>query len=259
MDVELYGEDAAATTGTGNDSATNTDTTTTTTTPTYKGDPIHFTLSCNKKTYPIDFGSDETVTAFQLHAATLTGVPVALQKLVFKGPVRDASKTLRETGIGQGSKLMLFGSTLTQVMEVNQKPDQSQLKDDEPKKEALCDQTKHKKILEKGLPDNAGPGILNSHEPLPEQPLAGILNNIGTAVRLTFKPYSQELWISSKSNTQQLPFGSIKSVASEPIKGKEEYHIVSLQLGPSEGSRYFLYFVPAQYVRAIKTMLMGYL
>eukprot|EP01087_Luapelamoeba_hula_P012905 TRINITY_DN3654_c0_g1_i2.p1 TRINITY_DN3654_c0_g1~~TRINITY_DN3654_c0_g1_i2.p1 ORF type:complete len:212 (-),score=32.14 TRINITY_DN3654_c0_g1_i2:391-978(-) len=141
MDVELYGEDAAATTGTGNDSATNTDTTTTTTTPTYKGDPIHFTLSCNKKTYPIDFGSDETVTAFQLHAATLTGVPVALQKLVFKGPVRDASKTLRETGIGQGSKLMLFGSTLTQVMEVNQKPDQSQLKDDEPKKEALCDQT----------------------------------------------------------------------------------------------------------------------
>lgn len=38
--------------------------------------------------------------------------------------------------------------------------------------------------------------------------------------------WSQELWIQSASSTQKLPFATIRSVASEPIKGREEYHIV---------------------------------
>lgn len=45
-------------------------------------------------------------------------------------------------------------------------------------------------------------------------------------VRLTFKSFTQELWISSVSNTQKLPYSSIRNVLYEPIKGKEEYHIV---------------------------------
>lgn len=45
-------------------------------------------------------------------------------------------------------------------------------------------------------------------------------------VRLTFKSFTQELWISSVSNTQKIPYASIRKVTSEPIKGQEEYHIM---------------------------------
>jgi len=65
-------------------------------------------------------------------------------------------------------------------------------------------------------------------DPLPSTPLVGILNNRGTNVRLTFKIWSQELWISSKTNTQQIPFAQVRDVQSEPIKGHEGYHIVVL-------------------------------
>jgi hypothetical protein len=38
--------------------------------------------------------------------------------------------------------------------------------------------------------------------------------------------WTQELWISSKTSTQQIPFPQIRDVTSEPIKGHEDYHIV---------------------------------
>jgi hypothetical protein len=74
-------------------------------------------------------------------------------------------------------------------------------------------------------------------------------------VRVTFKVFVGELWISSATDTQKIMFAQIRSVVSEPIQGREEYHIVSLQLGTSEVARYYLYFVPAQYVRAIKNAI----
>ena len=57
--------------------------------------------------------------------------------------------------------------------------------------------------------------------------------------------------------TEKLPLNSIKSVVSEPIDGHKEYHIVALQLGPTEASRYWIYWVPAQYVDAIKDCILG--
>ena len=46
-------------------------------------------------------------------------------------------------------------------------------------------------------------------------------------------------------------------MVSEPIDGHKEYHIVALQLGPTEASRYWIYWVPAQYVDAIKDCILG--
>ena len=42
--------------------------------------------------------------------------------------------------------------------------------------------------------------------------------------------FTQELWISSSTSTQKVPFGQIRSVTSEPIKGQEEYHIVVINI-----------------------------
>ena len=66
-----------------------------------------------------------------------------------------------------------------------------------------------------------------------------------------------QLWLGTKERTEKLPMNSIKAVVSEPIKGQEEYHIMALQLGPTEASRYFIYWVPAQYVDAIKDAILG--
>lgn len=50
---------------------------------------------------------------------------------------------------------------------------------------------------------------------------------------------------------------SIKSVISEPITGHEEYHLMGIQIGATEQSRYWVYWVPAQYIDAIREALFG--
>lgn len=55
-----------------------------------------------------------------------------------------------------------------------------------------------------------------------------------------------------------MPIGSIRNVDSQPITGYEHYHIVAIQLGPTEASRYFVYWVPAQvcsFLRFLKSTL----
>jgi len=84
-----------------------------------------------------------------------------------------------------------------------------------------------------------------------------MLNKSGGKVRLTFKLELDQLWLGTKERTEKLPLNSIKSVKSEPIEEHEEYHIVALQLGPTEASRYFIYWVPAQYVDSIKDAVLG--
>ena len=92
---------------------------------------------------------------------------------------------------------------------------------------------------------------------LPMEPLTGMLNKYGNKVRLTFKLELDELWISTKERTQKLQMTSIKSVISEPIDNHQHYHIMALQIGPTEASRIWFYWVPAQYIRAIKNVILN--
>ena len=117
----------------------------------------------------------------------------------------------------------------------------------------------HKKVLDKGKPEDAMPGIKGGgNHPLPPSGiLSGMLNKQGSKVRLTFKLDSDQVWIGTKDRTQKLPMNSIKNVLSEPIEGHEDYHIVALQLGATEASRYWIYWVPAQYVESVKDAILG--
>ena len=58
-----------------------------------------------------------------------------------------------------------------------------------------CKQKQHKKILDKGKPDDVMPGILGLKESLPSQPLSGMVNKHGGKVRLTFKLENDQVWI----------------------------------------------------------------
>lgn len=155
---------------------------------------------------------------------------------------------------------MLVGSKMDDILAVKSVPKEileEKASSGQSSKEPLCAQKIHRKVLDKGIPPDAMPGLKGVKEPLPPVPLSGMLNKHGGKVRLTFKPEQDQLWLGTKERTEKLAMTSIKSITSEPIKDHEEYHIMGLQLGPTEASRYWVYWVPAQYIEAIKDAVLG--
>ncbi|XP_064406813.1 ubiquitin domain-containing protein UBFD1-like [Halichondria panicea] len=221
---------------------------------------VNFRVVWKKTTYDVTFGLDEKAIKLKEHIQTLTGIPPTMMKLMYKGLVKD-DKTLRELAVTANAKMMVVGSTMGDVMTV-QPPSAAEIKKlqtEKPSdpKQSLSEAIDHKKILEKGVPEDIPPGIKHRNDPLPGQALSGMLNKYGNKVRLHFKKELDQLWIGTKERTEKLPLGSISNVLSEPIKGHEEYHIMALQLGPTELSRYWIYWVPAQYVEAVKDAILG--
>ncbi|XP_026316849.1 ubiquitin domain-containing protein UBFD1-like [Hyposmocoma kahamanoa] len=219
---------------------------------------VEFTIVFNKVKHEISFAYDATVLDLKAHLERITGVPLSAQKLIVKGMAKD-TMTLRNAGIVKGGKVMLVGSKMDDILAVKSVP--KELVEDkassQTSKEPLCMQKIHRKVLDKGIPPDVMPGIKGVKEPLPPVPLSGMLNKHGGKVRLTFKPEQDQLWLGTKERTEKLAMTSIKSITSEPIKEHEEYHIMGLQLGPTEASRYWVYWVPAQYIEAIKDAVLG--
>ncbi|ESO87415.1 hypothetical protein LOTGIDRAFT_235090 [Lottia gigantea] len=221
---------------------------------------VDFKIIYNKSKYDVSFSLDETIHQLKQHVQGLTGVPHAMQKLMYRGLAKDEC-TLRQLNVTKGAKIMVVGSTLNDVLSVSA-PSKQELaeaaKAEASSKEPLSEMKQHKKVLEKyGKPEDANPGVKNRKDPLPHVPLSGMYNKSGGKVRLTFKLESDQLWIGTKERTDKIPMNSIKAVVSEPIKGHEEYHLMGIQLGPTEASRLWIYWVPAQYVDSVKDAILG--
>jgi len=216
----------------------------------------------NKNKYDVVVRPEETVLDLKTKMQELTQLPPSMQKIMFKGLCKD-DRTMKDLKVTKGTKIMMVGSKLDDVLAVNTTPNAQELKESSSggaggaKKEPLSKQKPHLKVTEKGPPEDAIPGVLNVKEPLPPQPLSGMLNKSGGKVRLTFKLENDEVWIGTKERTDKVPMASIKAVVSEPIAGHETFHMLALQLGPTEASRYWIYWVPAQYVDAIKRTILG--
>ncbi|XP_054707042.1 ubiquitin domain-containing protein UBFD1-like [Uloborus diversus] len=219
---------------------------------------VDFKMIFNKQKHDICFPLDETILELKKHFEALVGVPASMQKVMFKGLCKD-ERTLRDIGFTKGVKVMVVGSTLNDVLAVNTptEQDSKEEKAAASTKEPLCKQKMHKKILDRGVPEDALPGIKNAKDSLPPYPLSGMVNKSGGKVRLTFKLELDQVWIGTKERTDKIPMNSIKTIVSESIEGHEEYHIMGIQLGTTEASRYWLYWVPAQYVDAIKDAILG--
>ncbi|BET03031.1 UBQ [Nesidiocoris tenuis] len=221
---------------------------------------ISFIVIHSKTKYDVEFPLNDTVEQLKLHLQTLTGVPQKLQKVMYKGGLAKDEKSLKEIGVVTGAKLMLVGSKMDEVMTVLSSTSNLTAAEEKPSsssKTPFCKQKNHMKVLEKGPPDDVMPGILYSKEPLPPCPLSGMLNKSGGKVRLTFKLELDQLWIGTKERTDKVAMASIKSIVSEPIEGKEQYHIMGIQLGTTDASRYWVYWVPAQYIDSIKEAVLG--
>lgn len=212
----------------------------------------------NKNKYDVKLPLDSTGASLKEKIHALTGLPPAMQKVMYKGLIPE-DKTLRDIKVTGGAKIMVVGSTINDVLAVNTPKEviQQEVKAEENKKEPVCRQKQHRKVLDKGKPDDVMPAIKGVQERLPTVPLAGMYNKSGGKVRLTFKLEQDQLWIGTKERTEKVPMGSIKNVISEPIEGHEDYYMVAFQLGPTEASYYWVYWVPTQYVDAIKDTILG--
>merc|ERR1711997_1339207 len=211
--------------------------------------------------YDVSLSADTDIGALKTHLQPIIDIPPAMMKVMIKGLAKD-EMTLKRLGVTKGSKVMVVGSTLNDVLQVSTTPkdtpkDLSSSATPKDSSSETCKQKQHKKILDRGKPDDAMPGVFGRKESLPTHPISGMVNKNGGKVRLTFKLEHDQVWIGTKERTEKLPLNSIKSVVSEPIDGHKEYHIVALQLGPTEASRYWIYWVPAQYVDAIKDCILG--
>lgn len=204
-----------------------------------------------------------TIGDLKAEIADLHGIPKEMQKLMFKGLLKEDDRTLGELNIKNGAKVMLVGSSPKDLLSVANHTGSgggNTLQWDEKVKEIpISLQNKHRKVLEKGAPEGALPGMRGKQIPLGEheQCIPGLLNALGNKIRLTFKPDIQQLWIGSAQATQKVSYSMISKIESYPIDGKEEYSIMSLQIGPSSSTRYWLYYVPSQLVAAIKLKILG--
>lgn len=152
---------------------------------------IDFVIIYNKKKLNINFPIDSTVAELKKHVQSLISVPQAMQKVMFKGLAKD-EQTLRSLGVTTGNKytlnnclinviyvmlmlkficnftgakVMVVGSKLDDVLAISV-PNKQEIAAEESatsvNKEPLSQQKMHRKVLDKGIPDDAMPGILDS-------------------------------------------------------------------------------------------------
>ncbi|TPP62094.1 Ubiquitin domain-containing protein UBFD1 [Fasciola gigantica] len=246
------------------------DRTTTTAAPDHSAsndEPIQITVLHNRSKYRFSFSPSATVIEIKEALEPLTHVPIGMQKLIFRGLLSDSTSLGSLQLPARDAKLMLVGTSQSEADELRQVESTPVVEGDkiatvspvEPNTE-WSEQTEHKRILERfGKPDNAMVGILNSEEILaPDESLTGLYDKRGQALRLRVRPDTCELWLATKDVTHKFPLATIYDVVSQPIKDHPEYHIMAFQLGPTPKSRYFVYWLPSQYVDSIKTMVLQY-
>jgi len=224
---------------------------------------LSFKVQYGKDAADLKRPADSTVGELKADVEKTLGIPPAMQKLMFKGLLKDDGVTLQQVGIKNGSKVLLVGSRQADVALAKPKDASASAPkewDAPTEKETVSAQQQHAKVLAKGLPEDALPGIKDRQMTLEQsghKSLPGLLNSQGTKVRLTFRDDLGQLWIGSAVSTQKVPYASVSKIESFPIEDKPEYSILALHLGSGGSSKYWLYYVPSQYVAAVKVKLIG--
>ncbi|CAF1247640.1 unnamed protein product [Rotaria magnacalcarata] len=233
--------------------------------------PIILNIRYKTQTFPIECDLYDTLKDLKEKIDKLTDVDPQVQKLVNKTITSvkhdDATTTLKDLNITDGQTLLLVGATRSDILSTTRgavsSTDHKESTDDQVlthKKEPLCKQTKHEKVLKAGKPDNAQIGIRNKNDPLPQSIdglLMSMLNQSAKKARLTFKLELDELWINTAETTKKIPMTHIRNVVDEPIEGHDGYSIVGFQTGTTENSIIWIYWCPSQFVKSIRREILS--
>ncbi|KAI9353790.1 hypothetical protein BDR26DRAFT_849240 [Obelidium mucronatum] len=127
-------------------------------------------------------------------------------------------------------------------------------------KTSIFTETEHAKIIKRGKPDfEIEKGITSGRSNLPPLGVT-VLNQRGMKTRLSFRNETQELQIATAERTQKVSYSSCVRIQSEDMpveQGGEGYAAVGIQVGPTEKSVLWFYWVPKQYVENIKDAVLG--
>ncbi|TPX34730.1 hypothetical protein SmJEL517_g02731 [Synchytrium microbalum] len=229
------------------------------TSPMDEDNHIPFKVTFKDQTWSMSLPPTATVEQIKKSVEEMSEIPKELQKLLYKGILKDDS-TLTEAKIIPNCKIILMASKLEAITSIAAASSSSA----PAKKESLVavvtvplsDMTEHKKHIEK-KPADIEEGVLNKQIPIPERGLTNLYDQRGVKTRLGFRNDIQELLVATKERTQKFPYSSVRSVKSEPIRDHPEYHILVIQLGPTEKSSRYLYWCPAQYTESVKDAILG--
>jgi hypothetical protein len=98
-----------------------------------RDDQLNLVVIYKKQPYSVLTSSDETIQQLKEKLESLTLVPIANQKLMLKGLLKDNTATLSQAGITNNTKLMLIGSTVDEVKDVQKSAPESKLPFERPK------------------------------------------------------------------------------------------------------------------------------
>ena len=83
-------------------------------------EPLKFRVTHRKDVLQLSMPPTATVLQLHLKLEELTGIQPTMQKVMFKGGLKDKTKTLQEVGIKNGVKMMLVGSKQDDVAKLKE-------------------------------------------------------------------------------------------------------------------------------------------
>eukprot|EP00045_Choanoeca_perplexa_P012285 m.133536 g.133536 ORF g.133536 m.133536 type:complete len:244 (-) comp15952_c0_seq1:1942-2673(-) len=237
------------------------------------GDDVQLKLVYAKTTYPLSKPSCTTIKDLKTEIEELTGCPATTMKLMYKGLLSAPNKpelddrTLADANITKKAKILVVGASKDDLQSMAAvdtlaksgvfKAEAAATAGASASKTKWSEETKHKKIIAKGKPEDAPFAYRPGSDPLPPAAIGGMVNHLHQKVRIHFKMAENMVVISTKERTSKVDLGKIHKIQSEAIPFHEEYHILGIQLGTTAASMYYVYWFPAQYVSAAKGCIFG--
>ena len=225
---------------------------------------IPITLTFGKSSESVQVNPSTSLLDLKQSIFERLGIQTSMKLLMAGKALKPDEATLADLGVKASSKILIMGSVASSFVPPSAPGSSSSSTTDWDTAKTIDEEPptkkkEHLKWIEKGVPEDAVPGVAGRQEPLADGVvnINGLLNSSGSKVRLTFKEEMQQLWIGSAAATQKVPYSSISKIESWPIEGKEEYSIVALSLGSGSTSKYWIYFFPSQHTAALKIRILG--
>lgn len=155
---------------------------------------LKFTVAYGKEKVDLELPETFTVTELKRVLEEKTRVPQPMQKIFYKGQIKNDLLTLHDLKIRPNSKLMLIGSTAAEITQASSTA--PVLIEEEKKQEPQEIFTREeRKIIEKGLLADSVP-ISSVLTQLPAS-VSGLYDHSGTPARLTIRNDIEQLWIAT--------------------------------------------------------------
>ncbi|KAL3316410.1 Ubiquitin domain-containing protein ubfd1 [Cichlidogyrus casuarinus] len=236
---------------------------------------ISFTLVHRKDKISFTLPKCTTIASFKDMVFEKTNIPAKYQKLICgTSSLDNDSLTFSEIKLqNTNGKIMLLGSIPEDIQKVqesqkiNSRSDEKKVNIQTNSSKKWFEEDMHKKVIENNqIPEESASLAIDPYSQdsstealmlsLVDSPISGLLDKKGDKLRLTVKTDLGQLWLSTYERTNKVSLSTIKAVESQPIEKNKEFSLMYIQLGTTEKSRFFIYYVPTKICQPLKELLL---